>query len=266
MTFELNSDSLDVADVPCPANTAARIVHAHSQSTDCKIQNWLRRLCTAANHKLCPIRLGLDGLAHDGFCPERFPQRPAGTKTTTRAAAKREHEFKLGRHCAESQLRQLGEDSAVEVNSDRSPAWPEGFVGSISHSSKWAWAAVARQNELRSIGVDTEVVAGAVTMQELQHEIATGNEWEIAAATGLTPRQCFSVIFSAKEAFYKCWYPVNPKYFDFKDAVVESASSECLRIRSTRSNPNFGTVPAVLDVHFLIHQNDVFTCTWMEQI
>jgi len=254
MMLDLNPGSLDAANALRPADSA-RNDHARSLSTESKIQDWLCQLDTGASHRLCPI----------GFCPERFPQS-ALTKTSNKTSAKREYEFKLGRHCAESQLRLFGENSTVDVNADRSPAWPQGFVGSISHSSKWAWAAVARQQDLRSVGVDTEVIASANTMQQLQYEIATGEEWDVVAATGLTPRQCFSVIFSAKEAFYKCWYPVNPKYFDFADAVVESASPNHLRIRSTRSNPNFGNVPAALDVYFYIHQNDVFTCTWMEQI
>ena len=254
MSLDLNSGNLNAASA-LRAATAARDDHARSPSTESKIQEWLRQLDMGASHRLCPI----------GFCPERFPQ-PGQAKTSNKKSAKREHEFMLGRHCAESQLRLFGENSSVDVNADRSPAWPQGFVGSISHSTQWAWAAVARQQDLRSIGVDTEVIAGAETFKQLQYEIATHAEWDVVSATGLTPRQCFSVIFSAKEAFYKCWYLVNPKYFDFADAVVESASPEQLRIRSTRSNPNFGNVPAALDVHFYIHQNDVFTCTWMEQI
>ena len=217
---------------------------ARVKNSTCKVRDWLASLAIPTRHKLCPARIPSD-FAENG-------------KT------KRWQEFLLGRECAESQLHALGEYSAVEVNEDRSPAWPQGFVGSISHSNKWVWASVARDSDLRSLGIDTEIVTDAETADQIRSEIATEKEWTITAATGLNPYQQFSVVFSAKEAFYKCWYPINPRYFSFTDAVVAAASDQQLQIQTAHSNPNFGANPTELNVHFLVNKNDVFTITWME--
>ena len=223
-----------------PDQYALGVTPIHSSQNE--IHEWLDSLSIPALNKICP----------------------AGSLPSHCLKTKREQEFLLGRECAESQLHAWGEYSAVEVNEDRSPAWPQGFVGSISHSDKWVWASVARDVDLRSIGIDTEIVADAKTENQLRTEIATEKEWKTAAKTGLNPRQQFSVVFSAKEAFYKCWYPINPRYFDFADAIVTSASRKRLTIKTARSNPNFGTQPKELNIYFFVNKNEVFTITWME--
>ena len=220
--------------------------HALAEDAPRKVHDWLTSLPITASNKLCP----------------RFDSHQPQVKQNGKT--KREQEFLLGRKCAESQLHALGEFSNIEVNEDRSPAWPQGFVGSISHSDKWVWASVARVTDLRSIGIDTEIVTDAETENELRTEIATEDEWKIAAATGLNARQQFSVVFSAKESFYKCWYPTNPRFFGFADATITEASSQHLKIQTARSNPNFGTGPTELNVFFLVNKSDVFTITWME--
>jgi len=79
-------------------------------------------------------------------------------RDSSAAKAKRQREFAAGRRCCESLLKQFGNSEQVWANADRSPAWPLGFTGSISHSKNWTWAAVAEQTELVSVGIDTEPV------------------------------------------------------------------------------------------------------------
>lgn len=176
---------------------------------------------------------------------------------------KRKQEFHAGRNLAMKMLADYGEYRSVSVNDDRSPRWPDGFVGSISHSSEWVWAAVARAMDVLSIGIDTERVVDDRTRQQIHSEIASNQEWKIADSLGLDSQQAFSVVFSAKEAFYKCWYPVTKNYFGFQHAAVESASPDRVRIRTLETNPNAGLSPSVLDVFFLCRGNNVFTATWM---
>ena len=162
-------------------------------------------------------------------------------------------------------LADFGEYKSVGVNEDRSPCWPDGYIGSISHSGHWVWAAVANARDARSIGIDTESVVDVATRQQINSEIASSAEWDIAKSLNLDTQQTFSVVFSAKEAFYKCWYPLTQCYFGFEHAAVEEVTSDRVRIRTLESNPNFGVGPKSLEVFYLCSGNDVFTATWMKQ-
>ena len=177
--------------------------------------------------------------------------------------SKRENEFEIGRDCAHSLLQTWGESAAVSVAQDRSPIWPKGYVGSISHSDHWAWSAVAQSESTRSIGIDTESVVNSQTRTSLEKEIASPNDWFIAAALGFDPEITFTIVFSAKEAFYKCWYPITGEFFGFDQVSVESCDEHRITIRTLKHNPNFGTRPETLDVYFAIIEDQVFTATWI---
>jgi enterobactin synthetase component D len=189
--------------------------------------------------------------------------------TSQQARQKRPAEFQIARQCAHTLLKELNCTETVGVNDDRSPIWPQGFVGSISHSDNWTWAAVAKQSEVASIGIDTETIATPETREQTQHEIASNSDWVIAqeflGERGYSDESVFTLVFSAKEAFYKCWYPINQNYFGFEHAAIESATSDSIRIKTNQSNPNFGIGPSFLDVQYAVTATDVFTFTWMEK-
>jgi 4'-phosphopantetheinyl transferase EntD len=92
------------------------------------------------------------------------------------------------------------------------------MVGSISHTDSWCAAAVARALEVRSIGIDLEL---ATPLKEsLWRRVCTPKErdWlhELPAA-GLTGK----ILFSAKEAVYKCQYPITNKFLGFHAVEIE---------------------------------------------
>lgn len=180
------------------------------------------------------------------------------------AKAKRQIEFASGRRCCESLLKRFGNTEQVWVNEDRSPAWPSGFVGSISHSKNWTWATVGRQSQLVSVGIDTEPVISTKTRNQIIFEIATENELESYKGSRLTPDQIFSVVFSAKESFYKCCYPIVQQYFGFEHAVVENFDDDKLTLGTHLSHPCYDAMPQSLDVFYRITNQDVFTITSME--
>jgi len=180
------------------------------------------------------------------------------------ARQKRQNEFATGRRCAEALLKRMGNSEQVWVNPDRSPEWPAGFVGSISHSNSWTWATIGRNTDVKSIGIDTEKVVSRETQQQVSSDIASDSEWIVANDIGLSAEQIFTLVFSAKEAFYKCCYPLTKQYFGFEQAFVESVSKNSLQITMTDSNPNFGDLPTSLEVHFLAISSDIFTATWLE--
>jgi 4'-phosphopantetheinyl transferase EntD len=77
----------------------------------------------------------------------------------------REDELKSGRAYAKCALSRLGVfDEDLPMGSDRSPVWPVGFIGSITHVRKnsegFCAAAVARLDQFLALGIDIEYAAG----------------------------------------------------------------------------------------------------------
>jgi 4'-phosphopantetheinyl transferase EntD len=145
---------------------------------------------------------------------------PAEAACCTGFAPKRIADFTAGRLCARRALAALGvAASAVTVNADRTPRWPPQIVGSISHTAAFCCAAVARQADARSIGVDAEVIGGVTA--ELNELLFT--ESEIALLSALPDGQrriAATLFFSAKESFYKCQYPITRAWIDFHEATI----------------------------------------------
>lgn len=141
---------------------------------------------------------------------------PEEAEGLTRFAPKRAREFAAGRAAAHRAMRQLGEPARpVRSGDDRAPIWPDGLTGSISHCSTACIAAVARKDEVRSIGVDVEedkplwpeVIPTVCTITE-RAWLATLPEEDAGRMARL--------IFSAKECAYKCQYPLSHALFGFE--------------------------------------------------
>jgi 4'-phosphopantetheinyl transferase EntD len=135
-------------------------------------------------------------------------------------APKRLGEFAAGRVCARRALAELGYGGfALRRGADRYPIWPDGIVGSITHTRGFCGAAVAPYGATRGVGLDAE--RGAIG-PELWPQICT--DAEIAWLDSLPePNRAIAaaVIFSAKEAFYKCQFGVGGKWLEFHDIEIE---------------------------------------------
>jgi 4'-phosphopantetheinyl transferase EntD len=151
---------------------------------------------------------------------------PAESQFTAGFAPKRIADFTAGRLCARRALTDLG--VAVEpiaINADRTPRWPSGVVGSITHTAGFCCAVVAKSSDVRAIGVDAELV-GRVG-PELDALVFTSEERRFLATLSDAARaRATSMIFSAKEAFYKCQYGLTRRWLDFNDATIRLASGD----------------------------------------
>lgn len=140
---------------------------------------------------------------------------------------KRRHEFAVGRKCARQAMLKLGLPTiAIPVESSRAPSWPEGVVGSISHSETRCAAALARRSDgIRSVGLDIE--AADPLESDLAPEICTTQEcsWIERQSSGLRG-VWLKVIFSAKECVFKCQYPLTSQIIGFEAVNVEFADGE----------------------------------------
>lgn len=137
------------------------------------------------------------------------------------ARLKRLQEFAAGRVCARRALAQFGvEDFPLIMTADRLPAWPAGMVGNITHTDGYCSAVVASSQSLRSIGIDTELIDRVSA--RLWPRICTARE--LARVGTLAPssaQRAAALLFAAKEAWYKCQYPLSRRLMSFSEVAIE---------------------------------------------
>lgn len=145
---------------------------------------------------------------------ELFPEE---VRSMGRAVEKRRREFVTGRACARLALGRLGIAPTAIANGERGePLWPAGVVGSITHCAGYRGCAVARVADVRSLGIDAEV--NAPLPAGVLRRVAFGRERELE---GTHEGTCLDrLLFSAKEAVYKAWYPMMGRGLAFEDVQI----------------------------------------------
>lgn len=134
------------------------------------------------------------------------------------AVESRTREFTTARCCARTALRRLGlPETPILRGANREPLWPPGVVGSITHCEGFRAAAVALQSDVLTLGIDAEV-DGALPAGVLD-QVAVDQErlWLAQAPPG---SHWDRLLFSAKEAVYKAWFPLTGRWLGFKDVTV----------------------------------------------
>jgi len=135
-----------------------------------------------------------------------------------RSVPKRQAEYLAGRRAAVAALREQGCDvTDLATATGRAPAWPRGFVGSITHADGIAAAVAMRAGRVQGIGIDVEHVADAQAVDAIRQIAVSGPECERLAAFAGTLGWPFvlTLAFSAKESFYKAAYASLGRFFDF---------------------------------------------------
>lgn len=163
-------------------------------------------------------------LTHAGTWPDRAEM---GTLTAavpeglSQAGSKRRSEFLAGRLCAMAALETAGRAPRQPGRSrDGAPLWPAGTVGSIAHTAGLACAAVADAGRLAGLGLDLEHVCSDAEAAEIAPTVFASGERE---ALGRWPRgeaELVTLVFMAKEAFYKCIWPTVRRFVGFEEAAV----------------------------------------------
>jgi len=179
---------------------------------------------------------------------EADPSRlhPAEQRQIERAAPGRRREYSAGRLLARSLLDSLGAAAAPLLNGpDRAPAWPAGFVGSISHCPTLCAVVVAPTPDICAVGVDVEPAAALAA--DIEPLVLTARDRDSIAQLPPPIRALGSrLVFSAKEAFYKALYPTTGVFLDFTQAWVTFATEESFTVATTeplwRSPPLSGSL------------------------
>lgn len=138
-----------------------------------------------------------------------------------RAVPSRRAEFATARVCARRAMAQLGlPPVAIPVGRRREPLWPAGVVGSITHCLGYRAAAVGRAEEVLAVGIDAERHAplppGVLSVVASQAEQRAVEELAAKHPAVSWDR----LLFSAKEAAYKAWFPHIGTLLGFHEAEV----------------------------------------------
>ena len=108
---------------------------------------------------------------------------------------------------------------AIPSGPDRAPVWPPGLVGSITHSTDFCAAVVARSDCFRTVGIDVERVDAIPA--ELAKEIIRPDEAsECRSAARPDDADWPTLYFCLKEASYKAFYPTYRRIVGFHDMRV----------------------------------------------
>jgi 4'-phosphopantetheinyl transferase EntD len=135
-----------------------------------------------------------------------------------KSVAKRRNEFITVRYCARLALEELGVPPVPILKGEKGePCWPDGVVGSLTHCEGYRGAAVGRNDTVRSVGIDAEPhdvlpkgVLDAISLPAERAELGglrTGLHWD-------------RILFCAKEATYKAWFPLTRRWLGFEDAHI----------------------------------------------
>lgn len=137
---------------------------------------------------------------------------------------KRQAEFLAGRYAALRVLQKLDMPTCnIPIGNNRSPVWPQGVVGSISHSNTTAICAAARNNHYQHLGIDIESKLSLALVNEIEKIIINTNEANLLRSSSthnLSFTDAFTLVYSAKESLFKALHPEVNNYFDFSAAEL----------------------------------------------
>jgi 4'-phosphopantetheinyl transferase EntD len=140
------------------------------------------------------------------------------------AVEKRRREFVTGRACARLALERLGAPVvAIPRGARGEPLWPAGVVGSITHCLGYRACAVAWSDAVVALGIDAE--PNARLADGVLEKVAHGRELvsvgrRLPPAGGEIEVDLPRLLFSAKEAVYKAWFPLTGQWLGFEDVEL----------------------------------------------
>ncbi|WP_080794519.1 4'-phosphopantetheinyl transferase family protein [Corynebacterium pacaense] len=134
----------------------------------------------------------------------------------------RKSEFGDARWCAHQALKELGRDGGDPIlRGERGmPLWPSAVSGSLTHTDGFRAAVVAPRLLVRSMGLDAEPaeplpegVLGSIARVGELPQLKRMEESGLHCADRL--------LFCAKEATYKAWFPLTHRWLGFEQAEID---------------------------------------------
>lgn len=164
----------------------------------------------------------VDGLVAAVAVPEPaspavlYPEEFAAVRD---ASEKRQGEYAAVRQCARLAFERLGlPPVAIVTGPDRAPRWPDGVVGSFTHTPGCYAAVVALGTYLAGVGVDAE--PDAALPDGVGERVLSAAERHRAARLPGDGPAWDRLTFCAKEAVYKACQPLLGGWLGFDEAEV----------------------------------------------
>ena len=104
--------------------------------------------------------------------------------------------------------------------------FPPNVVGAITHTDGLRAAAIARQERFRSLGVDAEPHEGLPPGVLDAVSLPSERDWVGAVLAGEPEVRVDKLLFSAKEATYKAWFPLTRRWLGFEDAELTFSTED----------------------------------------
>ena len=185
----------------------------------------------------------------------------AEQETIRSAVPTRVAEFRTGRtlarQCLTEFLGPAASEVVIERRPDRSPGWPSGFCGSLTHCAGLRICVVARTEDIAALGVDAE--SARPLPPEVVPDLLTPDECDLLAAHGLPD----VVGFSAKESLFKLWSGLGGGWLDFHEAAITRVSDHDLALTllvDARPHP----MPETVTVGYRMRRTHVVTGAWLK--
>lgn len=139
---------------------------------------------------------------------------PAEHERIERAVPTRKHEYSTGRWLARLALSAIDHPPVPILGGPANePLWPAGVVGSLTHSAAFCAVAIGRATDYRGIGLDLEL--SRPPSSDIAHLIVAASE-----PPEYRTEPWLRLVFSAKEAVFKCVYPLAKRFIDFHEVAV----------------------------------------------
>lgn len=142
-------------------------------------------------------------------------------------SSNRRSEFFSGRRCAHLAMVAAGYPNLPVLRAyDRSPIWPLTIVGSITHTSVLASVIIKKHHSrVMGLGIDLEDLSRDIRTNINSHILTSWEMSQWTDASAVVSREV-KIIFSIKEAIFKCFYPINEVYLGFHDAEITELSDD----------------------------------------
>jgi len=156
-----------------------------------------------------------------------LPPTIAGT------CVRRRTEYLAGRIAASKVMDELGHPKFNLLPAkDRSPKWPIGIQGSISHHHNLAvcigWQLPTTKQS--GLGIDIERMIAPSLALKLWRNIVSSAEKKFLETLSIPFFTSLTLAFSAKESLYKALFPMVKSYFNFLDARVVGFTNALLTL------------------------------------
>ncbi len=203
-----------------------------AEHCDCVTRKWRHRADIPGRAPLIIEMVAFDHtlFALDSFALHQIACPPAVSKSVP----KRQAEYFCGRLAARFALRHLGRDGEqVGSGGFREPLWPDGVMGSITHIVGLAGAVVEVNGRYAGIGIDIERVVDLTKDDFLSKTVLSAAENQyLHTCSGQLPLDALqTMIFSAKESFFKAAFPSVGHFFDFDAISLSEIDFQGRRLR-----------------------------------